>query len=78
MSNDITQTAIGISFSLDKLAVLFQTELSKIDVILCSSSNTMTEEKLSIARDLWMIGIKTLVLDKERVYFYIKLKKLVQ
>uniref|UniRef100_A0A2S2NJY9 non-specific serine/threonine protein kinase n=1 Tax=Schizaphis graminum TaxID=13262 RepID=A0A2S2NJY9_SCHGA len=65
MSNDIKQTAIGISFSLDKLAALFQTESSGIDVILCSSnsSKTMTEEKLNIAKDLWSIGIKTLVFD---------------
>jgi hypothetical protein len=70
MSNDIKQTAIGISFSLDKLAALFQTESSGIDVILCSSnsSKTMTEEKLNIAKDLWSIGIKTLVFDVVQVY----------
>lgn len=69
MSNEIKQTAIGISFSLDKLAALFQTESSGIDVILCSScSNTaMTEEKLNIAKELWTMGIKTLVLDVEQV-----------
>jgi len=69
MSNDIKQTAIGISFSLDKLAALFQTESSGIDVILCSSnsSKTMTEEKLNIAKDLWSIGIKTLVFDVVQV-----------
>lgn len=69
MSNDIKQTAIGISFSLDKLAALFQIESSGIDVILCSSnsSKTMTEEKLNLAKDLWAMGIKTLVLDVVQV-----------
>lgn len=68
-SNDVKQTAVGISFSLDKLSSLFQTESSGIDVILCSSSNnsTMTEEKLNIAKDLWTMGIKTLVLNVEQV-----------
>lgn len=69
MSNDIKRTAIGISFSLDKLASLFQAESSGIDVILCSSSSSivMTEEKLNIAKDLWIMGIKTLILDVEQV-----------
>lgn len=69
MSNDVKQTAIGISFSLDKLATLFQTELSGIDVILCSPNSTsaMIEDKLNIAKDLWKMGVKTLVLDGEQV-----------
>lgn len=64
------QTSIGISFSLDKLAALFQAESSGIDVILCSSSSTdaVVKEKLNIARELWAMGIKTLVLDVEQVY----------
>jgi hypothetical protein len=69
VNNDIKQTALGISLSLDKLAALFPTESSEIDVILCSacSNSIMTEEKLNIARDLWKMGIKTLVLDVEQV-----------
>ncbi|XP_025409124.1 LOW QUALITY PROTEIN: eIF-2-alpha kinase GCN2 [Sipha flava] len=68
VNNDIKQTALGISLSLDKLAALFPTESSEIDVILCSacSNSIMTEEKLNIARDLWKMGIKTLVLDVEQ------------
>lgn len=73
MTNDTKQTALGISFSLDKLATLFPTESSGIDVILCSScsNSIMTEEKLNIARDLWIMGIKTLVLDVEQVYLFL-------
>lgn len=69
ISNDLKQTAIGISFSLDKLATLFQIESSGIDVILCSTSsnNAMTNAKLNIAKDLWTMKIKTLVLDVEQV-----------
>lgn len=70
MYNDIKQTSIGISFSLDKLAALFQTESSGIDVILCSSNSTDTvvKEKLNVARELWTMGIRTLVLDIEQVF----------
>lgn len=73
VTNDTKQTALGISFSLDKLAALFPTESSAIDVILCSScsNSVMTEEKLSIARDLWTMGIKTLVLDVEQVKIFL-------
>ncbi|XP_050530238.1 eIF-2-alpha kinase GCN2 isoform X2 [Daktulosphaira vitifoliae] len=68
LSSDIKQTATGISFSLDKLAALFQTESSGIDVILCSSysNSNMTEEKLNVANELWKMGIKSLVLDDEQ------------
>lgn len=69
VSNDMKQKAVGISFSLDKLSTLFQTESSGIDVILCSLSinSILTKEKLNIAKDLWAMGIKTLVLDVEKV-----------
>lgn len=69
VSTDMKQKAVGISFSLDKLSTLFQAESSGIDVILCSSSTNsiLTNEKLNIAKDLWAMGIKTLVLDVEQV-----------
>ncbi|VVC37487.1 Protein kinase, ATP binding site,Serine/threonine-protein kinase, active site,Protein [Cinara cedri] len=66
MTNDIKQTASGISFSLDKLAVMFHTQPSGIDVVLSSSNNLLTEEKLNIAKDLWNLGIKTLVLNVDQ------------
>jgi len=70
MSSEVkTQTALGISFSLDKLTSLFQTESSKLDMILFSSNNnnTIAEEKFHIAKNLWNMGIKTLVLNVEQV-----------
>lgn len=67
MSNDLKQTANGISFSLDKLAIMFHTRPPGIEVVLSSSNNSLTEEKLNIAKDLWTIGIKTLVLNVDQV-----------
>jgi len=68
-SDSIQQKAVGISFSLDKITSLFQTESSKIDMILCSSNNnnTMAEEKFYIAKNLWSMGIKTLISNVEQV-----------
>lgn len=70
MYNEIKQKSIGISFSLDKLSALFQAESSDIDVILCSSNSTdsVVKEKLNIAKELWAMGIRTLVLDVEQVF----------
>lgn len=69
-SSDVKmQTAIGISFSLDKLTSLFQTESSRIDMILCSSNNNnaIAEVKFHIAKNLWNMGIKTLISNVEQV-----------
>jgi len=69
-SSDVKmQTAVGISFSLDKLTSLFQTESSKIDIILCSSNNNnneIAEVKFHIAKNLWNMGIKTLISNVEQ------------
>ncbi|CAH0391950.1 unnamed protein product [Bemisia tabaci] len=61
-STDISLSAAGISLSLDRFVTALLPELKTLaitDVLICSvGQNSMAQEKLSVAKDLWSAGVR--------------------
>lgn len=66
-----SQSAAGISLSIDKIVSTLQADqwkTSLVDAVLCSiGTKLVIRDKLSLARDLWAAGVKTYLLDSIQV-----------
>ncbi|XP_066996679.1 eIF-2-alpha kinase GCN2 [Anabrus simplex] len=64
---DVSQAAVGISISLDKIVSALQEEdnvAPNVNVVLCSLGHRpMLREKAGVLRDLWAAGIKCQLMD---------------
>lgn len=69
-SKEVSQTAAGISISLDKIVSALQEENNTpaVDVVVCSVGNrAMVKETAAVIRELWAAGIKSSLMDSLQV-----------
>ncbi|VEN50558.1 unnamed protein product, partial [Callosobruchus maculatus] len=75
LNKGVQQSAVGISFSLDKLVQAIQKEQSDdlpkmdpVDVVVCSVGfKQMVKEKTKILRSLWLAGIKCFLIESTNI-----------
>lgn len=68
LSNDLHQSAVGVSISLDKLAQAVQEtsagNFEFLDVVVCSlGSKLLVKEKARVLRSLWSAGIRACLIE---------------